>query len=116
MSGCPRCHKQLVIPDFCDECGWRDEKPVETPKQEPDYARIEADRQRSLAAVFAEHTGSRACQSTLCPPNHRALSGRDLCHDCAKLEAAGETVPRIRRPAWATRAADRLNRVAKRLP
>lgn len=91
---CPQCDTLISNDATHCLCGW---KAPETTRKGPDYARIEADRQRSIDEAFKPRKGPRACQSTLCPPNSRALPGRDLCKPCAALEDAGSTVPRIRR-------------------
>ena len=46
----------------------------------------------------------KACQSTLCPPASKSIKGRDLCEPCARLEDSGQTVPRICRQRFETRA------------
>ena len=104
---CPRCHGLLEKPAYCSDCGWTRPAKAETPAPSgPDYARIAADRERSIASALEPVAKKLACQSIVCPPTTRALPDRDLCQACADLEDSGREVRRIRRPTWARSAGE----------
>ena len=88
---CPDCQRLLKDEATSCACGWAGSvKPAG-----PDYAWIARQREASMARVWATHTGTRACQSRLCPTATRALPGKQLCKACQAKEDAGEVVPRI---------------------
>ena len=107
---CPRCHGLLEQENYCTDCGWVRPRQAQAPPPGPDHARIAAERERSIArADEPVRKFKLACQSTLCPPNTRALPGRDLCAACARLEDSGALVKRVNhRPNWIKRAGDLL--------
>lgn len=94
---CPDCGATLRANAVVCGCGWK----AKSQAPGPDYARIAAEREASRKRLWAEHTGTRACQSRLCPTVTRAMPGQELCRECAEKEAAGIPVPRIGKPkSW----------------
>ena len=109
---CPKCHSRLEKPAYCSDCGWvRPSAPKPAPAG-PDYARMAAERERSIARALEPIAKKLACQSIVCPPTSRALPDRDICQACAELEDGGREVRRIRRPVWARSAGELLGKVA----
>jgi hypothetical protein len=108
---CPKCHAALDVPEHCAECGWK-RKPLLKPAAGPDYARIAAEREASIARAFEPCRRPLACQSTLCPPNSRSIPGRDLCASCAAKEDSGGQIARIRKPKWSSTEREMLDDAA----
>lgn len=78
---CPSCDKEIGFAASCG-CGWRKPK-AEKAVAGPDYARMTADRQRSIDRLFEPYTGPRACQERTCPK--RAVPGLEFCDYHAQL-------------------------------
>lgn len=108
---CPDCEAHLKAGATRCACGWS-AKAASVKQGGPDYARIAAERERSMARAYEPIGKKLACQSMLCSPAARARPGRDLCQACAELEDAGRKVPRIRRPRWIKSAGELLNEEA----